>query len=82
MATFTVTAGNFDGINRDVRHNEKHDSLEAAIADRAKYEHMEWQRIELRDGLFIYEIDPKRIRVKDGIYFVDCTPDGKISEFV
>lgn len=83
MTTFTVTAGNFDGVHRDVRHNEKHESLEAAIADHEKHcEIMAWSRIELRDGIHIYEITPKRVRVKDGIYFVDCTPDGKISEFI
>lgn len=81
MTTFTVTAGSVDGVERDVRHNEKHDTLEDALADYAKHEHMAWRRIELRDGKFIYEITAKRIRVKDGIYFVDCSPNGEATVF-
>lgn len=77
MAIFTVSAGSWDEENeRIVAHEEKHATLEDALADFKTVENHVWSRIILRDGIYEYEITAKRVRRKDGLYFVDCAPDG------
>ena len=81
MAKFKVTAGSWNGLLRVEKHTGDHDTMEDALADYARCEDYVWSRIEMRDGKFIYEITAKRIMVKDGLYFVECSPKGDIAIF-
>lgn len=82
---YTVTAGKYEDWNGETEENCKYSEsfvcLEDAIKEHEKNKSYPWSRIQLRDGDFIYEIEPTRMfRLRehgDGVKRYDpCDFDG------
>lgn len=78
---YTVSAGGYDGDNISTDYIDSFATIEDAMAANRKYgSDQPWSRIELRDGEFVYEIDPVRIMRRDPEtgYFNPCADDGTV----
>lgn len=81
---FTVSAGGYEGdgeISTD--YIDSFATIEDALAACKKYgSDQPWSRIELRDGEFVYEIEPVRIMRRDPEtgFFNPCGDDGVVYE--
>lgn len=82
---FTVSCGKYEEYNGQTEENCKYSEefvcLEDAIAAHAKNKSYPWNRITMRDGDFIYEIEPTRMFRKregaDGVKrYEPCDFDG------
>jgi hypothetical protein len=79
---YTVSAGGYEGdgeISTD--YIDSFATIEDAMAANRKYgSDQPWSRIELRDGEFIYEIEPVRIMRRDPTtgFFNRCSDDGSV----
>lgn len=79
---FTVSAGGYEGdgeISTD--YIDSFATIEDALAACKKYgSDQPWSRIELRDGEFVYEIEPVRIMRRDPEtgFFNPCADDGTV----
>lgn len=85
---YNVDAGKYEENDGEIVENSKYgDSfvcLEDAIAAHATVSSYPWSRISLRDGDFVYAIDPVRTYRKreypDGkVMFDFCNPDGEFT---
>lgn len=80
---FSVAAGKYEDIDGGVEENCKFsddfETLEQAMAAFEGVKSYPWARIELRDGDFIYEIEPTRIqrKVPGTERFEKCDFDGQ-----
>lgn len=79
---FTVSAGGYEGdgeISTD--YIDSFATIEDALAANRKYgSDQPWSRIELRDGEFVYEIEPVRIMRRDPEtgFYNPCGDDGVV----
>lgn len=76
---YTVAAGGWDGDDISTDYIDSFVSIEDALEACKKYgSDQPWSRIELRDGDFVYEIEPIRIMRRDPEtgYFNRCADDG------
>lgn len=80
---FSVAAGKYETDDGETIENCKFsddfETLEEAIASFEEHKSYPWCRIELRDGDFIYEIEPTRIqrKVPGTERFMPCDFDGQ-----
>jgi hypothetical protein len=83
---FSVAAGKYETTDGMTEENckfcDSFETLEEAMASFDEHKSYPWCRIELRDGDFIYEIEPTRIQRKvacaDGVErFMPCDFDGQ-----
>lgn len=76
---YTVAAGGWDGDEISTDYIDSFVSIEDALEACKKYgSDQPWSRIELRDGDFVYEIEPVRIMRRDPEtgYFNRCSDEG------
>jgi len=78
---YNVSAGGFEDDELSTDYSDDFATIEDALAACKKYgSGLQWSRIELRDGEFVYEIDPVRIMRRDPVtgYFNRCSDDGSV----
>jgi hypothetical protein len=93
---FSVAAGKYEhaafdsGPEENCKYSDDFETLEEAMAAFEEHKSYPWCRIEMRDGDFIYEIEPTRIQRKvpgterfekcdfDGQSFIEDRDEGEV----